>query len=320
MTRKNRMLGLSVGGAKSALCIDPRQTDKKAALERFFRNIRPIVREMYGFGPDINTTGEELDDVAKKIGIEWRLGATVPPERRAQARSRYEGALALPWGPFSVGYTRTGVGAAACAARASELLGLAPGLRVALHGFGVVGASAAWALEQQGHRIVAVADAGGGYVFEAGLPFAQLLEARTAGRGVIERRLLPSAVHVIDADEVVASPADILVMAATPDVLTEERANRLRARLVVEAANIAVTPSASVALHRRGIPVIPDAIASGGAVAIAVKVPRGEWVHDDPKVLVEQLTTHLAEATTRAFENAQRLGVPVGAAIDGYQA
>jgi glutamate dehydrogenase (NAD(P)+) len=316
MTRKNRVLGLHVGGAKSALAIDPARVDKRAALERFFAHIRPIVRETYAFGPDLNTTGEELDDVARAIGLEWRLGASAPPAQRAEARRRYDAALALPWGPFTVGYTRTGVGAAACAERAAAVLGLGRSLRVSLHGFGVVGCSAAWALQEQGHRIVAVADAGGGYALQSGLAFADLLEARSAGQGVIDPRLLPSSVKRIEADEVVTEPADVLVLAATPDVVTESRAERVQARLVVEAGNIAVTPAAVLALQRRGIPVIPDSIASGGAVAIAVKVPRGDWVHDDAQRLVRQLTTELGEAAERVLEEARRRGVPLQEVIE----
>lgn len=144
------------------------------------------------------------------------------------------------------------------------------GRRVALQGFGQVGATLARLLEKAGARLVAVADISGGLHREEGLDVAAL-EAHCR-----RQRFLfgcPAGDAVRNA-EVLAAPCDVLVLAATSRQLTAANAPQLQAGLVLEAAPGAVTTAAHEVLESCGVLVIPDIVANaGGLIACYL-----EWV------------------------------------------
>lgn len=315
MTLKNSYLGLGVGGAQSAIRYDPNSTTKKQALERFFSHVAPLCEAFYAFTADMNTAPRELDDVAAAAGIKWRLGALVQGGDRDQSRQDYLRALALPSGPFSLGETRTGLGIAACVERARLVLGLPETLRIAIQGFGESGLGAAWALTTlYKHEVVAVADAGGTYRVNDGFELDDLRTAKQISGGPLEASALPGA-EKLPVAAVMTTPCDVLILAGAPDAVTVSNAPEVQARLVVEGGDIAVTGGATNILHGRGISVIPDFIASGGAVTFAWGVTRGGFPHDDAQALVRRLTEHLGDAAQRALETARAQNIPVRQAL-----
>jgi len=84
------------------------------------------------------------------------------------------------------------------------------------------------------------------------------------------------AAEMISNAELLELPCDILIPAAVESVITAENADRIRARLLVEAANLAITPAADDILAERGITVIPDIVANAGGVTVSYF----EWVQD----------------------------------------
>jgi glutamate dehydrogenase (NAD(P)+) len=114
--------------------------------------------------------------------------------------------------------------------------------------------------------LVGAVDVHGCVVDPNGLDVEHLLVHRSA-LGAIDRSSLPAGATERPIDEWLDVDADVLVPAALGDVLTEENAGRVRARVVVEAANIPTTDEAQRLLHERGIVVIPDYVANGGANA-----------------------------------------------------
>ena len=317
MTLKSRAFGLRQGGAKVGIRYDPRSGGKQAALARFFEHIAPLCERMYGFGPDLNVSGTEVDDVARRVGLPSRLIAlarsTGEPE---QALERYHGALEMPVGPFRIGEARTGFGISAVLERAAKCLRYAGPLRVAIQGFGAVGAPAGWFLAERGHAIVAVADARGLYVDRDGLDIRRLLAARTE-RHEIDDTKVPASIYGGDPGRILAVPCDVLVLAATPDVITEQNASTVSARLVVEGGNIAVTERGAQALLERRIHVVPDFVASAGAVVSASKLIWGELPHDDPERLLSELGSSMAGVVQRAFASALENGTSIRDAFRG---
>jgi glutamate dehydrogenase (NAD(P)+) len=162
----------------------------------------------------------------------------------------------------------TGFGCACVTLRLfREVLGMDPADRTAaIQGFGNVGEPLARSLAQHGVRIVAVTDARGGVYDPAGLDVVALTEyvRRTGSVDEFGGQSLSN-------DALLALPVDVLVPAAMGGVIDAESAHAVRARAVVEAANMPVTLEGLNVLTRRGIPVLPDILANAGGVAASME-------------------------------------------------
>lgn len=314
MTLKTMAIGLPVGGAKVGIRYDPGAATKRDAMSRFFAHVRPLCEAWYAFGPDMNTTSQELDEVAARAGIAWRLGALASAAEHEALRRRLIHAMDLPIGPFTVETLRTGAGVAAAVARAADCMRMRGPLRFAVQGFGVVGSAAAWSLCQRGHCLVSAADLGGSYTHQDGLDVSTLMAARGPG-GLIEAEALPGFVHRSTAEDVLYADVDVLVLAAGPDAIHADNSERIRARLIVEGGNIGITAQAGARLHARGIAVVPDYLASGGAVAMGVGVIRSGFPHDDAGRLIGKIESLIAGATERAFQKAVDTALPMRMAL-----
>jgi glutamate dehydrogenase (NAD(P)+) len=160
----------------------------------------------------------------------------------------------------------TGLGMAVCAEVAQEYCGIElEGARVAIQGFGAVGRHVARLLEERGTVTMAVADSQGGVFNPAGLNLAKLLKFKAEGDAVYR---FPGGQPIV-ADDFVGIDCDIWIPAARPDVLTTANVSRLKAKLVLQGANIPATPEAEEHLHRHGILSVPDFIANAGGVICA---------------------------------------------------
>jgi glutamate dehydrogenase (NADP+) len=144
---------------------------------------------------------------------------------------------------------------------------------VAIQGFGNAGAHLARMLSHAGYRVVAVSDSRGGTFAAEGLDIGAL--ERHKAMPALARGQRRATVHDFDGgepisnDELLEFDADILVPAALEDAITEANAQRIRARLVVEAANGPVNAAADEILADRGVMVVPDILASAGGVIVS---------------------------------------------------
>jgi len=160
-----------------------------------------------------------------------------------------------------------GYGVAAAAAAAVEQRGgKLAGMRASIQGFGAMGGSSARYLQELGVKVVAIADVKGTVANPEGLDVERLLATRTA-LGDIDRGVLREGDRQLDRDAWLEADAEILVPAAIADAVTEENQGRVRAKFVVEAANIPTTEGAQAALRGRGVTVVPDFVANGGTNA-----------------------------------------------------
>ena len=147
------------------------------------------------------------------------------------------------------------------------------GARVAVQGFGDVGAVAAQLFQAAGAKVLAVSDSAGGIYNAQGLD----LEAAAAYKrehGTVVG--LPETLTITNAD-LLELDCDILIPAAVANQIRGDNAARLQARMVVEAANGPVTPGADEILAARGILVVPDILANAGGVTVSYF----EWVQNN---------------------------------------
>jgi glutamate dehydrogenase (NAD(P)+) len=181
------------------------------------------------------------------------------------------------------------------------------GARVAVQGFGNAGSIAARLLKEDGAKIVALSDSSGGILNTGGLDVAAAA-AHKEKTGTL--RGYPEA-DAITNEKLLELDCDVLVPAALENQITLENASRLRARIIVEAANGPTTPGADDVLHKSGVSLIPDILANAGGVTVSYF----EWVQSLQSFFWEeaQVNQHLEKVMTRAFAEvlaiAKRYGV-----------
>ena len=288
MTLKNAAAGLPHGGAKSVLWGDPHLPhDRKQALIRAFAHALRNETD-YIFGPDMGTDETCMawvhDEIGRAVGLPSALGGIPLDELGA-----------------------TGWGLAHCAAVAAPFAGLAlDGARVVVQGYGAVGRHAARFLAEHGARLVAASDSHGTLVAEQGIDLARLAEVKTAGGTVVD---YPGG-RKLDRDAVIDVECDIWIPAARPDVISEDNVGRLRAKLVLQGANIPLTPGAERALYERGVVVVPDFVANAGGVICGAMEYRGAT----ERAVFDAIADRIRANTEAVLAASKRDGVPPRAA------
>jgi glutamate dehydrogenase (NAD(P)+) len=247
MTLKNAAAGLAHGGGKAVLWGDPRAPrERKEALVRAFAHALRSETD-YIFGPDMGTDETCMawikDEIGRSVGLPAALGGLPLDELGATA-----------WGLLH------------CAEAAAPHAGFSlQGARVAIQGFGAVGRHAARFLAGRGAVLVAASDSTGTIADQKGLDAVALAELKERGSAV---RDYPGGAK-LDRDAVIGIDCDIWIPAARPDVVREDNVASVRTKLVLQGANIPITPGAEHALAARGVVVVPDFIANAGGVICA---------------------------------------------------
>jgi glutamate dehydrogenase (NAD(P)+) len=144
-------------------------------------------------------------------------------------------------------------------------------VRVVIQGFGKLGRSAFRKLENMGCTIIAINDIRGGVFNNQGLNYEELYDWAAKNRGSVEGF---KGGESLTNEELLTLPCEILITAATADQITDKNATKVKAKIIAEAANEAVTPEADKILDERGIFVIPEVLANAGGVVVSYF----EWV------------------------------------------
>ena len=302
MTWKCAIVNLPYGGAKGGVIVDPAalsDCELENLSRRFISELEPII------GPDRDIPAPDMGTNARVMA--WMMdtysmghGHTVPaivtgkPVEVGGSQGRYEA---------------TGRGVLFATEEIAKRRGDAlEGLRVAVQGFGQVGSVAARLLSDAGARIVAVSDAGGGYYNGNGLDIPALI-ARADERGMIGGAA-PGADRISNA-ELIEIDCDYLIPAAIENVILASNAERIRADVIVEAANGPTTPEAERILLDRGRVLVPDVLANAGGVTVSYM----EWVQDLQSFFWEedevnrQLARIMRKAFAEVWDSAERRGL-----------
>lgn len=181
--------------------------------------------------------------------------------------------------------------------------------RVVVQGLGAVGSAAVRRFAELGATVVAVSSVHGALYDPDGLDVERLLRLQAEIGDLAVKEYAGGAVHELGFE--LSVPADVLVPAATQDVIDERVADRITARLVVEGANLPTTPAAQRILADRGIVVAPDFIANAGGVVAAgfAMDARYSAFRPDPELIRASVSTKLRENAVRAHEEGARRGI-----------
>ena len=281
MTFKNASAGLAHGGGKSVIFADPAMpiAAKEKLIRAFARAIEEI--EDYIVGPDMGTNEQAMAWIHDEIG-------------RAAGLPRELGGIPLD----EIGATGWGLAAAAEVAQAFCGLKMS-GARVAIQGFGAVGAHAARFLTQKGAVLVAASDSHG-TVFDAeGIDVEALRGLKREGRSVLDYAKGKKG----PPEMVIGVQCDIWIPAARPDVVTMKNVDQLKARLILQGANIPIEFAAEQVLHARGVLSVPDFIANAGGVICAAVEYRGGTQAQAMDVIREKIMANTSEVLEASKRN-----------------
>jgi glutamate dehydrogenase (NAD(P)+) len=168
--------------------------------------------------------------------------------------------------------------------------------RIVIQGFGAVGIHAARFLSQRGARIVAASDRRGAVVNPDGLPVEELIAHKRTGRSLGDF----TGGTPLPGDELVRVDCDIWIPAARPDVLNETNVSGLKARLVLQGANIPATHGAEEWMHQNGILNVPDFIANAGGVICASVEYHGGTESQAMAAIADRIRANTSEVLERA--------------------
>jgi len=232
------------------------------------RAMTPLYRSGWGTAEDLGVTQELLNEVFAEQGVGMTVQAMLDRSGDAAAAGRRVAqGLAIKVEGIGLADVIGGYGVAEAAAAGAEHKGWdLKGMRAVVQGFGSMGGSSARYLARHGAKVVGVIDVNGAITNPNGLDVEKLLASRNA-HGEVDRKALGRDDKQGSGDSWLDIDTDILVPAAIGDVLTAANAGKVKARMVVEAANIPTTDEAQEILFKRGVVVIPDYVANGGANA-----------------------------------------------------
>ncbi len=267
MTWKCAVVDIPYGGAKGGICCNPREMSS-GEIERLMRAYTVSMLDVFGPdrdipAPDMGTGQREMawlmDEYSKAKGMTVNAVVTGKPLVLGGSLGRTEA---------------TGRGVMSTALAGMEKLKINPNTAsAAIQGFGNVGSFAAILLQERGVTIKGVSDISGAYFNEKGIAIAEALAYRDAHNGHLEGY---DGAEKITNEELLALKVDVLVPAAKEDVITDDNAHTIQARLIVEGANGPTSASADDIINDKGIMVVPDILANAGGVTVSYF----EWVQN----------------------------------------
>jgi len=301
MTWKCAVVNIPFGGAKGGVICDPRKMSM-GELERMTRRYTAEIIEFIGPekdvpAPDMNTNEQVMAWIMDTYSMHMRQTVT----------------SVVTGKPLNIGGSRgrreaTGRGISVVCDEALKYLNMRrEGCRVIIQGFGNVGSNAAKLLYDKGYKVIGIAEYDGGLYNPNGMDVCALDEYRQRNGSILGFR----GAEPYDTHELFTTECEILIPAATENVITSRNADRIKARIVCEGANGPTTAVADEILADKKIFVIPDILANAGGVTASYF----EWVQDrqgyfwKEALVNEQLESILAESFDDVVRYSEAHGV-----------
>jgi len=296
MTWKNALAGIPFGGAKAGIVwTGGSDALKKTFITSFARAISPFIPSRYIGGPDVNTGEREMAWIARELR-EWSAVTGKPARFCTKERGKKKCGL-----PHELG--STGFGVAHSARIAARTLGIdIAGATVAIEGYGNVGSFALRHLENMGAKIIAVSNRDCVVYNEQGIDGARLAAIKKKTGSIKNYEPAEKLPH----KEIFGLSVDILIPAAVTDVINESNKNAIRAKIIVEAANIPMSEAIEDELSKKGILIVPDFVANAGGVISSWAEYKGINAKDMFRVVekkVSRSTKTILDRATRMREN-----------------
>jgi glutamate dehydrogenase len=290
MSLKAGIVDLPYGGGKGGIVCDPR-TMSFRELEALSRGYVRAISQIVGPAKDIPAP----DVFTNSQIMAWMM------DEYSRIRE-FDSPGFITGKPLVLGGSRgretaTAKGVTMMIREAAKKRGLEiKGARVIIQGFGNAGSFLAKFMYDAGAKVIAISDAYGALYDPEGLDIPHLLDRRDSF-GTITNQFK----NTISNKEMLELDCDILVPAAVENQITKENADRIKAQILVEAANGPTTLEATEILHKRGVLLVPDVLASAGGVTVSYF----EWVQNNQGYYwtEEEVERKLEDIMVKAFDN-----------------
>ena len=267
MTWKCAVVDIPYGGAKGGICCDPKKMSL-SELERLTRAYTQSMHDIFGPdkdipAPDVGTGPEQMawlmDEYSRARGVTVNAVVTGKPIILGGSAGRIEA---------------TGRGVMVSTLSALTKNKINPfNAKVAIQGFGNVGAWAALLLKERGCNVVAISDISGGYYDEKGIDIGKAIQYRNENKGSLDG--FKGATRISN-EELLSLDVDVLIPAALENAITEKNVNSIKAKVIVEGANGPTSHEADSIIEEKGIVAVPDILANAGGVIVSYF----EWVQN----------------------------------------
>lgn len=314
MTYKCALVETPFGGSKGGLCVDPRQWDEHE-LEQITRRFayelikRDLIHPAQNVpAPDMGTGEREMAWIADQYArmnttdINAKACVTGKPPHAGGIQGRVEAT------GRGVQYALREFFRHPEDVAKARLSGGLEGKRVVVQGLGNVGYHAAKFLsEEDGCKVIAVAERDGAIVNEDGLDIEALRQWMNRNQGGVKG--FPHGIHMEDGAKALELDCDLLIPAALEGVIHKGNAADIRAPLIIEAANGPITFGADEILRQKGTVIIPDMYANAGGVTVSYF----EWVKNLSHIRFGRMQRRAEEARSRLLvEELERLSSDKG--------
>jgi glutamate dehydrogenase (NAD(P)+) len=266
MTWKCAVVNIPFGGAKGGVICDPKKMSQ-GELERMTRRYTSEIIDFIGPekdvpAPDMNTDSQTMawimDTYSMHMGHTVTSVVTGKPVNIGGSHGRVEA---------------TGHGIQVICDESMRYLKMPiDGCRVVIQGFGNVGSNAARLMMERGYKIIGISELEGGLSNPNGIDIHQLLEYKSRNNTILGFR----GAEATPSEELMISDCEILIPAATENMITSRNADQIKARVIVEGANGPTTAVADEILAKKRIFIMPDILANAGGVTASYF----EWVQD----------------------------------------
>jgi len=302
MTWKTAVVDIPLGGGKGGVICNPKEMSP-GELERLSRAYVRQVGRMLGLfedvpAPDVYTTPQimawMMDEYSFQRGHNEFGVITGKPLALGGSKGRGDA---------------TARGGIFCVREAAKILGLElTGAKAAIQGYGNAGSFAhKLGQEMLGLRVIAVSDSRGGILNEDGLDFAAVQAHKDRTGSVVEFRGAKS----ISNEAILELDVPVLFPSALENVITQENAGRVKAKIQAELANGPTTPEGDAILHKNGVYVIPDFLCNAGGVTVSYfeMVQNAYQYYWEESEVHKRLDTKMTAAFHAVHEMAQRYKV-----------
>jgi glutamate dehydrogenase (NAD(P)+) len=314
MTYKCALVETPFGGSKGGLCVDPRQWDEhelELITRRFAYELikRDLIHPAQNVpAPDMGTGEREMAWIADQYArmnttdINAKACVTGKPPHAGGIQGRVEAT------GRGVQYALREFFRHKDDVALARLSGGLDGKRVIVQGLGNVGYHAAKFLsEEDGCKIIAVIERDGAILNDKGLNVEDLRQWMNAHNGLLAE--YPGGTYEADGATVLEQPCDLLIPAAMEGVIHLGNADRIKATLIIEAANGPITFGADEILRKKGVVIIPDMYANAGGVTVSYF----EWVKNLSHIRFGRMQRRAEEARSKLLvEELERLSADKG--------